>query len=454
MNAPPRIAEHHVERRAIDSKRTVIAFTIGILAWSMDYKSSAGAGTAAAFQALLLGVYIVMLLSIAVTAIRAATGIGSVWVLLLAVLIFMVDGTILATSFERDPYTILVNLLPPFVYASACALTYVTLSIASDRLPVILTVLRVACLTYAVGHLVMIAMTRGIDVRHSRYEVFSGAAMPSLAIIALALIRRVSRLDVVIMVFNLAIALLSVTRTLFVVLLAQLAGVLVARPSSLFKGTAVRGLMLLVICGGGLAALDLAAGTGLIERWTDRLTVGERYGADPTALTRSAETHFMMESFTQSTDTLLFGNGLAARIYMTGSDAVRAAQMVGWQSVKIYDEGYGHENYVSILFIAGLLGGGGLLIVQILNGLQAIALIRRLQLTDPSCQSTAAHLGVWGALIVIGILAYGLLGAVIGDRSTCVWYGIGTGILYWCREHLEAPGSSPVKVPRVQTQGA
>jgi hypothetical protein len=278
--------------------------------------------------------------------------------------------------------------------------------------------------------------------------------MPSLAIIALALIRRVSRLDVVIMVFNLAIALLSVTRTLFVVLLAQLAGVLVARPSSLFKGTAVRGLMLLVICGGGLAALDLAAGTGLIERWTDRLTVGERYGADPTALTRSAETHFMMESFTQSTDTLLFGNGLAARIYMTGPDAVRAAQMVGWQSVKIYDEGYGHENYASILFIAGLLGGGGLLIVQILNGLQAIALIRRVQLTDASCQSTAAHLGVWGALIVIGILAYGLLGAVIGDRSTCVWYGIGTGILYWCREYLEAPASSPVKVPRVQTLGA
>src|ERR1039457_1489395 len=212
--------------------------------------------------------------------------------------------------------------------------------------------------------------------------------------------------------------------------------------------------MLLVICGGGLAALDLAAGTGLIERWTDRLTGGESSGAAPTALTRSAETHFMMESFTQSTDTLLFGNGLAARIYMTGPDAVRAAQMVGWQSVKIYDEGYGHENYASILFIAGLLGGGGLLIVQILNGLQAIALIRRVQLTDASCQSTAAHLGVWGALIVIGILAYGLLGAVIGDRSTCVWYGIGTGILYWCREYLEAPASSPVKVPRVQTLGA
>jgi hypothetical protein len=450
MNTAVPTAQDNAGHRAIDSKRTLVAFTVAILAWATDYKSDGGAGSAAAFQAILLGAYLAMLLSIAITAIKANTGIGTVWVLLLAVTVFIVDSAIIGLSFERDPYAIFVNLIPPFVYASTCALTYVTLLIASDRIALILTALRVACLAFAVGHLGVVMATKGIDVSHSRFEVFSGAVTPSLAIIGLVLIRRISRLDVLIVVFNLAITLLSVTRTLFVVLAAQLAGVFVARPSSLFKSNAIKGVMLIAIVGAGIAAVDFAAGTGLIERWTNRLTIGARLGADPTALTRAAEVHFMLDGFTSSTDTLAFGNGLGARIYMTGPDAARAAQLVGSGSVKLYDVGYGHESYASILFAAGLLGGGPLLIVQVLNCLQAIGMIRRAQIANSFYQDEAAHLALWGALIVIGIFTYGLLGGVIGDRSTCVWYGIGTGILYWSREHQKVATRLSVNHPRVQ----
>jgi len=450
MSSAVPTAEHNASHRATDSKRAFVAFTVAILAWATDYKSDGGAGSAAAFQAILLVAYLTMLLSIAITAIRARTGIGTVWVLLLAVIVFMVDAAIIGLSFERDPYAIFVNLIPPFVYASTCAVTYVTLLIASDRIALILTTLRVACLSFAIGHLGVVMATKGIDISHSRFEVFSGAVTPSLALIAVALIKRISRLDVLIVVFNLAITLLSVTRTLFVVLAAQLVSVFVARPSSLFKSNAIKGMMLVVVLGGGLAAVDFAAGTGLIERWTDRLTVGVRLGADPTALTRAAEVHFMLEEFRSSTDTLAFGNGLGARIYMTGPDAARAAQLVGWGSVKVYDIGYGHESYASILFVAGLLGGGPLLLMQVLNCLQAIGMIRKAQAANSFDQDEAAHLALWGALIVIGIFTYGLLGGVIGDRSTCVWYGIGTGILYWAREHQKVAARLSVHQPRVQ----
>jgi len=432
-------------RRPIDSKSTVIAFAVAILAWATDYKSQ-GAGSAAAFQGVLLLTYFGMLVRVTLTAIRAELEFGTVWVLLFAVGIFMADSAILAFSVHRDPYAIFVNLIPPFVFASASALTYFTLSIASDRLSLILNVLRVACLVYAAGHLGIVFMTKGIDVAHSRFEVFSGAVTPSLAIMAIMLIRRVSRIELVIVIFNLAIALLSVTRTLFAVLIAQVASIFLVHPSSLTKGKTLKGVGLVTVVCVALAAVDFATGAGLVARWVDRLTVGARLGADPTALTRSAETYFMMHNFTMSTESLLFGNGLAAHIYMTGPDAARAARLVGWQSVSLFDIGYGHQNYANILFIAGLLGGGGLLIMQILNGLQALLVIRKVQLLDDSKENPEAHLGIWGALIVVGTLTYGLLGAVIGDRSTCVWYGIGTGILYWYRQRSNASVAVPAAI--------
>jgi hypothetical protein len=438
-----------VDRSAAYSKSTVTMFAVAIFVWAVDFKAE-GSGSAAAFQAILLGVYLVVFLSTAVSATKADTGIGSVWVLVLAVAAFLVDSAMIGLSRNQNPYAIFVNLIPPFVYASASVLTYITLSIGKDRLPTILTVLRLACLAYAVGRVGITFALRGIDVAHSRYEVLSGAVTPALGILALALVRRISRLDVVIMIFNLAVTVLSVTRTLFVVLAAQLASVFVARPTGLLKSTTLKGIALLAISGVAIAAVDYAAGTGLIERWAGRLLVGGRMGADPTALTRSAETHFMMESFTASTDTLLFGNGLAAVTSLTGPDARLAAQLVGWASVNIHDVGYGHQSYASILFVAGLLGGGALVFMQVLNALQAIAMIRRLQLAGTAYEDTVAHIGAWGAFIVIGIATYGLLGAVIGDRSTCVWYGVGTGMLYWAREVLQAPKRLPAMVPRVQ----
>jgi hypothetical protein len=320
-------------------------------------------------------------------------------------------------------------------------LTYLTLSTSQDDLPSFLNVLRLACLAFGVARIVLVILSRGsLDIAHSRWEVISGAVTPSLGIIAAALMLRLSRLDIFVLLYNLMVVLVSVSRGLFLVLAAQIASVFFARPSVIFKSSAIKGLTLLIISGLLIAALDFGAGTGLVNRWISRLTVSSREGADPTALTRTAETHFMLESFASSTESILFGNGLAAVTSLTGPDAQRAAEIVGWGSVNIHDIGFGHESYASILFVAGLVGGGGLLIMQFLNGLQSIALIRRVQLWHSMYgEPAAAHIGVWGALIVIGMLANGFLAGSLGDRSTCVWYGIGTGMLYWARGVIRAP---------------
>lgn len=141
----------------------------------------------------------------------------------------------------------------------------------------------------------------------------------------------------------------------------------------------------------------------------------------------------MMESFSTSVQSVLFGNGLAAETSLIGRDALAAGILVGQREIHGHSIGYGHENHVSVVFVAGLLGGGALLFVQWMNGVQAIRLIRRLSADGAAYGDDATRIGAWGAVIVIGMITAGFFGGTLGDRATCLWYGIGTGMLYWIR---------------------
>jgi hypothetical protein len=433
MKAPSRSRELPLGLRSSEGKSLVGVFTVSILVWALDFKAAAS-GAGAAYQSLILFIYTMLFLWITVSAVRRGASLGSLWVLILATAVFLVDSSIVGLNQSQPWYAILVNFIPAFIYVSASSLTYITLSASKDYLPSFVNALRVACLVFAVARILIVALVRGsINVSDSRYEVLSGAVIPALGIIAIALLRRLSRLDILALTVNLFVTILSVTRTLFLILAIQIGSVFLARPSTAPKSSTFKGLALLSFSALLIVALDFSADMGLVDRWIQRMTVSQWMGGDPTALTRSAETNFMMESFASSTETILFGNGLAAVTSLTGPDASRAAKLVGWGAVNIHSIGYGHENYASILFVAGLMGGGGLLIIQFLNGLQSIALIRRIQLGHPMYGEAAAHIGVWGALIVIGMLANGFFAGTISDRDTCVWYGIGTGMLYWTR---------------------
>jgi len=334
-------------------------------------------------------------------------------------------------------YLIVSNAVPTSIYVSASVITYMTLaSIKDDFLP-FLNLLRLSCVVFAVARVLVVAYTwrGGISLLTSRYELLSSAIIPSLAVVAMGLMQRLSMLDFIALVVNLVIALASVTRTLFVALIAQVASVFLARPSVAFRASAFKGLLVLSLAMLLLVVLDLSAGTGLTTRWIQRTTISRKLGADPTALTRSAETHFMLESFESSEKNALFGSGLAALTSLTGPDAAQAVHLTD-RNALIHSIGFGHEDYVSILFVAGLVGGGGFLLILFLNGLQSISLIRRLELEQVTAKESAAHIARWGALIVLGELTIGFLGPTLGDRDTCLWWGIGTGILYWARSEF------------------
>jgi hypothetical protein len=412
-------------------------FAVAILIWAVDFKAQTSQA-AAWFQGPLLGIYMVCFIGISILAKRSDIGTGALWPLILATAVFMIESSVVGLSSDQPLYAILVNLVPVFLYISASLLTYMTLEAVSANPRLFINVLRWECIVFAATHVLVVSFARDtINAGTSRFEVLSGAVIPSLSIVAVGLIQRLSGVDVLILVLSFMVSLLSVTRTLLVVLFVQIMSMFVVRPSVLFKGSTFKGLALGICTILLVLAMDWGAETHLAERWIQRITVARRVGADPTALTRSAETHFMMESFASSPESALFGHGLAAKTSLTGPDAAAAARIVGRGSVSLHMIGFGHENYASILFVAGVLGGGGLLILQFLNGFQSIALIRRLQITRANQDASVVHIGTWGALIVIGFVVDSFLTPTFVDRNTCLWYGIGTGMLYWARKEAK-----------------
>jgi hypothetical protein len=434
MNVDSRLNTYPLAGDSSGIKSLVPIFAVCIIVWAIDFKSQTS-GSAVAFQGALMAVFFVASSFLIVSSLRQHVGAGPLWLLLLATFLFVIESAVMGLLNGQEAYAIFVNAIPPIIFAIASAITYMTLA-TSPHSTSFLRVLRYACLIFVIVRVMVIAVTRGaINLSETRFEVLSGATIPALAIAAVGFVKPLSKLDIGTFLLNLSITLISVTRTLIAVLAVQIVVVLVVRPSALLKPSTIKGIMifgasLLIIVG-----LDLAAGGSLTTRWIERVTVSQQKGADPTSLTRKAEVKFMLGKFAESTDTVLFGNGLAAVTSLTGPDARLAARLVGERSASLHSVGFGHENYVSILFTGGLLGGGGLVFFLFLNGIQSGALIRRFESSDSREEQNDAHVGLWGALIVIGMIVAGFLSGVLNDRGSALWYGVGTGMLYWSRHH-------------------
>jgi hypothetical protein len=427
------------DRPTLLARRLLGFFAALIMVCALDFKAESS-GAAALMQGLVYLVYLISLAVILVAALRYQLRVGSLFVLVFAILLFVTESSLVGLYANQSSYFIFTNWLGPFIYATSAIATVIVLQATRERLPLFLSVVRAACLVFALAHFGIVLWVRGgIDFSVSRFEWLNAAVIPSLGLTAVAIVCRLRKSEILILMLQLILTMISVTRTLLVVMAAQIAIVFLARPSLLTRRAPLRAVMMLCLCAVTLLSIDTVAGTGLSARWVDRMTVSEKFGYDPTALTRNAETQYMLQAFAASTGSVLFGNGLAAYTQLVGRDAVIVGEAMGYGVVNFGDVGIGHENHVSILFVAGILGGGGILLVQVLNAFQAIALIRRLTDRTIAFDNDLVRIGVWGAVMVIGVFIVGFLSGTINDRPMCLWYGIGTGMLYWARATAKSP---------------
>jgi len=419
------------------SERGVLKlYVFAIATFGFDFKASVS-GAGATFQTLLLLIFIFCFIRIISAGARRGIGIGVLWVVLLVAALFMLDSAIVGLVNDQKTFRVMANLIPFSLYIGATVMTYLTLSIVRDQRPAFLNGMRFACIASAVFHVVVLVITRGaINLSTSRYEVLSGAVVPSLGILPVGLAQSLTLFDIVVVLLNLVFAVVSVTRTLVISLAVQVATVFIARPGIIGRASVLKGVGVISLVIVAIVAVDVTAGTGLTSRWTERLFLSRKLGSDPSELSRISETHFMWQHFTESPQTVVFGNGIAAVTSLTGREAARTEVLIGKEGRRgaLHGSGIGHENYVSILFVAGLLGGAGLLIIQFMNALQSLLVIRELQRRPSPYRDADVHIGIWGGVIVMGMLTLCFLGPVFSDRDECLWLGIGTGMLYWARE--------------------
>ncbi|MBB4427334.1 hypothetical protein GGD66_005916 [Bradyrhizobium sp. CIR48] len=400
---------------------------------AFDFKSE-GAGAAAQIQGALLFLYIFLS---GLFWLATAPSIQEVQSPLLGIVVgwFCFESSLTALVNGQELYPVFINTIPVLIFGSSAYVTARALNVVKD-LGTILTALKILALIYLLSRFLIILLGTGIDLMTIRYQILGGSVNACLGLIATSLLFRLTILDLIIVSATLIVVGLSVTRTQVVVALAQFAIYARAPWVLMVRGKLISRTILLGCLLGTALTLDLVSEAGIVERWFSRLFVSSEVGFDPTLLTRRAEVNFMAESFLGSPGTFLFGQGLAAPTILTGPEAAMAAQLVGRLSVEqIHSIGFGHQNYWAILFIGGVVGGGPLLCVLFWHGFQALSFVswfRQHRWKDEG----VFHLGVWGATIVIGMLTYGFLAGLFGDRIISLWYGIGTGLLMGCRSRI------------------
>ena len=191
---------------------------------------------------------------------------------------------------------------------------------------------------------------------------------------------------------------LSITRSAGFILgaagvAAVLAIALAKRYGSLPRGfgnVKLAHLMVMAALGVGAAGVTTVAMPVVIERWTERLfnpAGGEQSSADPSLLTRYAETRAFYDLLNAEPLAWVYGRGLGARYYWDESYAVELAEFTYGNEDEF--RGYtsdirfpGHSIWTYAIFSGGVIGGFcyvGLFVAAIIMSLHSTRLLRKVR---------------------------------------------------------------------------
>ena len=281
----------------------------------------------------------------------------------------------------------------------------------------------------------IVAVLFGIDFDTIRFQILSGAGTVGAAFVLARLMYGLRPTDVLFALVQVAIILLSVTRGAILVV-AGMGGIL-ATCSGLFRPKT----LLVVGLGVPLSVLVIyVLGAALpgnpIDRWVERTTSFQTGTVDMSGLERESQILFQLDKLSSAGIERVIGFGIAAPGGNSGLIEAYAA-MHGMK--EIYTPvGFADHTYISLIFLGGILGGGPLLLAQILWFSNAVRAIRFVLKTYPAALSSVAM----APLAVIGYQIANILGASFADRCTSVFFGLCLGLTGWLtalrRQHVEA----------------
>ncbi|MFG6599092.1 MULTISPECIES: hypothetical protein [unclassified Sulfitobacter] len=338
--------------------------------------------------------------------------------------IFAIIAVVSGIGMEHSTYKVIAAIFPllNFLTASLCISAYVT---SEKDVNTILRTIVICGIVAATWKVFFAFSYYGLSVSTVRYQVLSGASPMLFAFAAASFLYLRQPYVIPALVLSLGPVLLSVTRTYLLVYCA--AGVVaflaipVQRMGRAFTG-AVLGLTAVVVLG----FLGATIWPEVVSRWIVRLTSNQNFGFDLTAATRLAEIDFQINKLRETTTTLLFGYGPAMETRFTGTNAILISSAIPDYVDKWTGSGYGHNAYVGVYFVGGLLGGTLLLLM--LFGFLAAGFIGSKRYIGRINGPTGFCL-IWGTSSLAGYLAYSTLGGTFGDRSMSFFMGLSLGLI-------------------------
>lgn len=412
--AQPRHAPFMASFTAEAARVPLRSYALMLGAWMFDFRAS-GEGQGLAIQAVFATIYLIAFALFVTGDSGRVIRIQGLGLFLFCSILFLVTGLASGLAAGQAIYPLFRNGFSIFVYLTGA---YATARIVAAASPDFLRrLLAVACLVFGIAAFFTTLLQRGtIDLTRVRFEIVGNSVIAALAYLTLLLTFRLNRLELGTMLVNFALVFLSVTRTYLIVVLFQALPAL-QNARRLFGPRIV---IYLLVAAAVIGAIVISGQFG-VDRWIERLqSRGSNSGQDITYLTRVSEWQFMWNGFLSSIDSFLFGNGFAAEtIYWIPKEVGGGFEM---------SVGFGHNQYLSMLFTAGFIGAIPLIVVQLQQAWRAYRFLLA-AIRSGRSESDLLFLGAWGAMIVLGVLSANYLLSTFGSRGASLWFGIGTGML-------------------------
>lgn len=292
-----------------------------------------------------------------------------------------------------------------------------------------------ACFIGMIVNVILVSTLQNLAFDNIRYQVLSGStALISASTVAVIFFGGARYWQIVMIAMNAAVIMLSVTRTQLVMFggmfVAMLAG---ARERALhprFLPIQIAGTLVAVV---GVLSLGSLLPGNQVERWATRLLLTEEQKGkvDITEVTRRGETNYQIQQLKSDAVGALFGFGLAPNNRYDDVSARVIENVLGGKSARATEDGIGHNNYAGTLYIAGLIAGGPVLIIQFIAWLRSFSALR--WLSDPRRLNFSRSL-ISAPLGITAYMVFGLLGGTFGSRSACLCLALSIGFTLWILE--------------------
>lgn len=299
------------------------------------------------------------------------------------------------------------------------------------------TVLK-AALVGIVMQVLAVQAVIGINLATIRYELLTGAAPLVSAFVVTALFfGGWNPWRTVLAVAHMALVMIAVTRTHIVIFFASIAFFVAAARERALQLNRLGVLFLsMVALVAVVFAIDAVLPVSPIQRWVERMTVGEvsHYGYDLTEISRLGEARHQIELLRDSPRGMIFGFGAASPTGMDEESKAIIRLVLGQEASEWVGSGIGHNSYIGIFFVGGLIGGSLLLLMQLWVLTRAFVVTRLLSAREYRFRNQltlSAPVG-YCAYMVMGALA-----APLGARSTAMMFAVVTGFTLWMFSLLE-----------------